>query len=175
MKISVIIPVYNAKKYVSKAVDSALQFKEVEEIILIEDGSPDNALIVCRELAQKHDRVQLFQHPDKKNHGAGSSRNLGIEKASKDFIAFLDADDYFLPNRFDAEKELFKDPEIEGVFNAIGTEFLTEKGKEDFLSNINDNHLLTVNYPAEGHEVFRGLLGKHLLHLAVFSLWMHLQ
>lgn len=159
MKISVIIPVYNAEKYVSKAVESALQFDEVYEVILIEDHSPDNALQVCRELAQKYDKVKLFQHPDQGNHGAGASRNLGLNKATGDFIAFLDADDYFLPNRFTAEKELFKDPKIDGVFNAIGTEYLTEKGKEEFMSNINDSELLTVNYAAEGKEVFRGLLG----------------
>ncbi|MDR6922901.1 MULTISPECIES: glycosyltransferase [Chryseobacterium] len=159
MKISVIIPVYNAEKYVSKAVESALQFDEVQEVILVEDRSPDNALLVCRELAGKYERVKLYQHPDQRNHGAGASRNLGMKKASSDFIAFLDADDYFLPNRFDAEKEIFKDPEIEGVFNAIGTEYLTEKGKEECLSNINDQYLLTVNYQAEEKEVFRGLLG----------------
>lgn len=159
MKVSVIIPVYNAEKYVSKAVESALQLDDVFEIILVEDQSPDNALQVCRELIQKYDRVKLFQHSDLGNHGAGASRNLGIEKATGDFIAFLDADDYFLPNRFTAEKELFKDPKLDGVFNAIGTEYLTEKGKEEFMSNINDSELLTVNYPAEGNEVFRGLLG----------------
>jgi len=160
MKISVIIPVYNAEKYVSKAVESALQFDEVQEVILVEDQSPDNALQVCRELVGKFERVHLYQHPDKGNHGAGASRNLGLEKATSDFIAFLDADDYFLPNRFDAEKEIFKEsPQIEGVFNAIGTEYLTEKGKEECLSNINDEYLLTVNYHAEGKEVFRGLLG----------------
>ncbi|WP_347218650.1 glycosyltransferase family 2 protein [Chryseobacterium sp.] len=159
MKISVIIPVYNAEKYISKAVESAVQLDEVHEIVLIEDQSPDNALQVCRELAQKYDKVKLFQHPDHGNHGAGASRNLGIEKATGDFISFLDADDYFLPNRFTAEKEIFNDPKIEGVFNAIGTEYLTEKGKEQFLSNVNDNEILTVNYPAEGNEVFRGLLG----------------
>ncbi|WP_228459190.1 glycosyltransferase family 2 protein [Chryseobacterium carnipullorum] len=172
MKISVIIPVYNAEKYVSKAVESALQFREVEEVILIEDQSPDNALMICRELSLKYDRVKLFQHPDQGNHGAGSSRNLGIEKSSSDFIAFLDADDYFLPNRFDAERVLFKDPRIEGVFNAIGTEFLTEKGEEDFLSNINDEYLLTVNYPAEGQEVFKGLLGQTPKKFGTFLLWM---
>lgn len=159
MKISVIIPVYNAEKYVSKAVESALQLDEVFEVILVEDKSPDNALQICQELAQKYDQVKLFQHPDQENHGAGASRNLGLEKVTGDFIAFLDADDYFLPNRFTAEKELFKNPKTDGVFNAIGTEYLTEKGKEEFLSNINDNYLLTVNYPAEGNEVFRGLLG----------------
>ncbi|MCT2563147.1 glycosyltransferase family 2 protein [Chryseobacterium herbae] len=160
MEISVIIPVYNAEKYISKAVESALQLEEVKEVILIEDQSPDNALSVCRELAQQYERVKLFQHPDKGNHGAGASRNLGIEKATGDFIAFLDADDYFLPNRFNVEGELFNDPKVEGIFNAIGTEFLTDKGKEEFLSNINDTYLLTVNYPAEGPEVFKGLLGQ---------------
>ncbi|AZA80292.1 glycosyltransferase family 2 protein [Chryseobacterium sp. G0186] len=159
MKISVIIPVYNAEKYVSKAVESALQLDEVYEVILVEDKSPDNALQICQKLAEKYIRVKLFQHPDKGNHGAGASRNLGIEKATGDFIAFLDADDYFLPNRFTAEKELFNNPKTDGIFNAIGTEYLTEKGKEEFLSNINDSDLLTVNYPAEGNEVFRGLMG----------------
>ncbi len=159
MKISVIIPVYNAEKYVSKAVESALRLDEVYEVILVEDQSPDNALQVCQDLVQKDDRIKLFQHPDQRNHGAGASRNLGMEKATGDFIAFLDADDYFLPNRFTAEKELFNDPKVDGIFNAIGTEYLTQKGKEEFMSNINDSELLTVNYPAEGHEVFRGLLG----------------
>ncbi|AZA91985.1 Hyaluronan synthase [Chryseobacterium nakagawai] len=159
MKISVIIPVYNAELYISKAVESALQFDEVYEVVLIEDQSPDNALQMCRELAQKYNRVKLFQHPDLGNHGAGASRNLGIEKATGDFIAFLDADDYYLPNRFSAEKKLFSDITTEGVFNAIGTEYLTEKGKEQFLSNVSSNEILTVKYPAEGNEVFRGLLG----------------
>ncbi|BAP29237.1 capsular polysaccharide biosynthesis protein CpsI [Chryseobacterium sp. StRB126] len=158
MKISVIIPVYNAEKYISKAVESALQFDEVYEIVLVEDQSPDNALQVCRELTQKHSRVRLFQHPDQGNHGAGASRNLGIEKATGDFIAFLDADDYYLPNRFDAEKELFKNPKVEGVFNAIGTEYLTQKGKEEFQSKFKETSLSTVNYPTEGEEVFKGLL-----------------
>ncbi|WP_426476875.1 glycosyltransferase family 2 protein [Chryseobacterium sp. CBSDS_008] len=159
MKISVIIPVYNAELYITKAVESALQFSEVCEVLLIEDQSPDNALEICRELTEKHTRIQLFQHPDKGNHGAGASRNLGIENATGDFIAFLDADDYFLPNRFDGEKELFKDPKIEGVFNAIGTEYLTEKGKQELHAHHQNNDLLTVNYPAEGEEVFQGLLG----------------
>lgn len=158
MKISVVIPVYNAEKYLIKAVESALQLDEVYEVILIEDQSPDNALQICFELAQKYDRVKLFQHPDRGNHGAGASRNLGIEKATGDFIAFLDADDYYLPNRFDAEKELFKDAKIDGVFNAIGTEYLTEKGKEEFQSKFKEITLSTVNYPAEGEEVFKGLL-----------------
>ncbi|BAP29240.1 capsular polysaccharide biosynthesis protein CpsI [Chryseobacterium sp. StRB126] len=155
MKISVIIPVYNAEKYVSQAVESALQFDEVCEIILVEDKSPDQALKVCKQLAEKYDRVKLYQHPDKENHGAGPTRNLGIEKSSGDFIAFLDADDYFLPNRFDAEKELFKRPEVEGVYGALGVHYYTEKAKEQYYS-IFEYRLTTVYKKHEPKDVFPG-------------------
>lgn len=155
MKISVIIPVYNAEKFVSQAVESALQFDEVHEVILIEDKSPDNALQICIQLAEKHNRVQLYQHPDKENHGAGPSRNLGIEKSTGDFIAFLDADDYFLPNRFDAEKELFKNPEVEGVYGALGVHYYSEKAKEQYY-NLFEDKLTTVYKRHSPKDVFLG-------------------
>jgi glycosyltransferase involved in cell wall biosynthesis len=155
MKISVITPVYNAEKFVSQAVESALQFDEVHEIILVEDKSPDNALQVCMQLAEKYDRVKLYQHPDKGNHGAGPSRNLGIEKSTGDFIAFLDADDYYLPNRFDAEKELFQKPEIEGVYGALGVHYYSEKAKEQYYSLFEDK-LTTVYKRHTPREVFLG-------------------
>lgn len=158
MNISVIIPVYNAEKFVTNAVQSALQFDEVFEVILVEDKSPDNALEVCKELTEKHPSVKLFQHPDQQNHGAGASRNLGIKNASGDFIAFLDADDFYLPNRFDAEKELFQNPEVDGVYGAIGVHYWSEKAKEQYFPVYGDK-LTTVykRYPAE--DVFPGLIG----------------
>lgn len=157
MKISVIIPVYNAEKYVSQAVDSALQFEEVYEVVLVEDKSPDNALQVCKELAEKYDRVKLFQHPDKGNHGAGASRNLGLEKAEGDFIAFLDADDYYLPNRFDAEKELFPNKDVDGVYGAIGVHYYSEKAKEQYYKVFGDR-LTTVYKKHSPKDVFPGQL-----------------
>lgn len=157
MKISVIVPVYNAEKYITQAVESALQFDEVHEIILVEDKSPDNALEICQQLAEKHERVKLFQHPDKGNHGAGPTRNLGLEKATGDFIAFLDADDYYLPNRFDAEKELFKDPKVEGVYGALGVHYYSEKAKEQYYPLFQDN-LTTVYKKHDPREVFPGQL-----------------
>ncbi|MDG4651311.1 glycosyltransferase family 2 protein [Chryseobacterium arthrosphaerae] len=157
MKISVIIPVYNAEKYVSQAVASALQFDEVYEVVLVEDQSPDNALEVCRELAQKHSRVKLYQHPDQGNHGAGASRNLGIEKSEGDFISFLDADDYYLPNRFDAEKELFKNSDVDGVYGAIGVHYYSEKAKEQYYKVFGDR-LTTVYKKHPPKEVFPGQL-----------------
>lgn len=159
MKISVITPVYNAEKYITQAVESALQFEEVFEVILVEDKSPDNALQVCEELIKKYpDRVKLFQHHDKGNHGAGASRNLAISKATGDFIAFLDADDYYLPNRFDAEKELFKNPEIDGVYGAIGVHYYSEKAKEQYYPIFGDR-LTTVYKKHAPEDVFPGQLG----------------
>ncbi|AZB24413.1 glycosyltransferase family 2 protein [Chryseobacterium bernardetii] len=160
MRISVVIPVYNAEKYVSQAVNSVLQFDEVHEIILIEDKSPDNALQICQQLAEKHEKVKLYQHPDKKNHGAGPSRNLGIEKSTGDFVAFLDADDYYLPNRFNAEKELFKDPKVEGVYGALGVHYYSEKAKEQYYQLFGDR-LTTVYKKHDPKDVFRGQL--HML------------
>lgn len=159
LTISVIIPVYNAAQFLEKSVESALQFDEVTEILLIEDASTDHSLSICEKLVAKNTRIKLFQHSDKGNHGAGATRNLGLEKAQSEFISFLDADDYYHPNRFDAEKIMFRDLNIEGVFGAIGVEYLSEKGKEEFQNKFKDTTLTTVNYPAEGEEVFKGLLG----------------
>lgn len=117
---SVIIPVFNAENYLRKAVQSALQFSCVKEVLLIEDASPDNALALCEKLAEEDNRIKVFTHPNNENKGAGASRNLGIEKSTCDFIAFLDADDWYLPNRFDAEKIIFQDENIDGVYGATG-------------------------------------------------------
>ncbi|KMQ68243.1 capsular biosynthesis protein CpsI [Chryseobacterium sp. FH2] len=171
MNISVIIPVYNASEFLEKAVDSALQSYEVKEIVLIEDKSTDNSLEICQKLVLKDSRIKLYQHPDKGNHGAGATRNLGIEKANCEFISFLDADDYYLPNRFEAEKEIFKDAKIEGVFGAIGVEYLSEKGKKAFQDKFKNISLTTVNFPAEGENVLKGLLG---LTSKVFGTFFHL-
>lgn len=159
MKISVITPVYNAEKYITQAVESALQFEEVYEVILVEDQSPDNALEVCKTLVAKYpERVRLYQHPDKGNHGAGASRNLAISKATGDFIAFLDADDLYLPNRFDAERELFKNPEVEGVYGAIGVHYYSEKAKAQYYPLFGDR-LTTVYKKHAPEDVFPGQLG----------------
>ncbi|WP_292011086.1 glycosyltransferase family 2 protein [Chryseobacterium sp.] len=158
MKISVIIPVYNAEKYITQAVESALQFEEVHEVILVEDQSPDNALQVCQQLAKKHTRVKLFQHPDKGNHGAGATRNLGMEKVTGDFIAFLDADDYYCPNRFDAEKELFTNEDVDGVYGAIGVHYYSDKAKNQYYKLFQDR-LTTVYQQHPPQNVFPGLIG----------------
>jgi len=127
MCVSVIIPVYNAERYVREAVESALAQPETGEVILIEDASTDNSLQVCEELAQEFKKVSLLRHRNGKNQGAGASRNLGIKNAKFDCIAFLDADDFFLSDRFSVAKQLFQTyPDIEGVYEALGVHFENE-------------------------------------------------
>ncbi|GAF72464.1 unnamed protein product, partial [marine sediment metagenome] len=100
MDVSVIIPVYNAERFVREAVESALAQEETAEIILVEDGSPDNCWDICQLLAVQHAKITAIRHADRKNHGAGASRNLGIRNSHCEYVAFLDADDLYLPNRF---------------------------------------------------------------------------
>lgn len=136
MKISVIIPVYNAGRYVRQACESALSQPQTGEVILVEDGSPDDALSVCRELAAADERVKLLQHPDCGNHGAGASRNVGIQAAKYEIIAFLDADDYFLPGRFvKAMEVLGEDSTIDGVYEASRAEFENDVVKDRWMAD----------------------------------------
>jgi glycosyltransferase involved in cell wall biosynthesis len=99
LRVDVIVPVYNAADYVRKAVESALARPETVEVILVEDGSTDESLAVCQELAAEYPTVRLYRHPNGENRGAGASRNLAISESTRGHIAFLDAD-YFLPCRF---------------------------------------------------------------------------
>ncbi|MEM6516496.1 MAG: glycosyltransferase family 2 protein [Bacteroidota bacterium] len=162
-KVSVIIPVYNAEKYLRKAVESAEILDEVGEIILIEDKSPDGALDLCKELASKYVKVKFYQHPDKGNHGAGASRNYGIKNASCDYIAFLDADDYYLTNRFFTDKEILESrKDAEGVYNCVGTYFHSEEAKNQFFNQgLGYQETLTFSAAPEPKDLFQVLFHQH--------------
>jgi glycosyltransferase involved in cell wall biosynthesis len=132
--ISVIIPIYNTELYIQKAIESVLIQPEKVEIIIVDDGSTDKSLSICELLASEHSSIKVLQHHDKKNHGRSASRNLGIETATGEYIAFLDADDFYLDNRFANDLELLKDQSVDGVYNAISAHFYrdfteTEKNK----------------------------------------------
>ncbi len=91
-KISVIIPVFNDEGGVRRCIDSVLGQKNVEtEILLVDDGSTDNSPQILDEYASKYDNIRCFH---KKNGGAATARNLGLDKAEGDYIFFLDGDDF---------------------------------------------------------------------------------
>jgi glycosyltransferase involved in cell wall biosynthesis len=152
MKISVIIPVYNAEPYVAHAVESALQQPECGEVVLVEDGSPDNSLMVCRRLAETYDTVRLYQHENSMNKGPGPTRNFGVQKARFDFIAFLDADDFYLPDRFKKAVECFAERvELDGVYEPVGSCFENEEAKRRFfVGHSNETAMVRKRVDPEG-------------------------
>jgi hypothetical protein len=155
MLVSVIIPVYDAGPYVREAVESAVAQPETGEVLLIEDGSRDKSLQVCQQLAKQYPRVRLLRHPDGANHGAGASRNLGIRSARFDYVAFLDADDFFLPGRFVLAVPLLnQDPELEGVYEAVGIEFESQEEKDRWLSLRGHDALTTMSDCVAPDELF---------------------
>lgn len=158
MQVSVIIPVYNAEPYVRKAVESALQQRESAEVILIEDNSPDDSLRVCQGLEQEYEIVRLLRHPDGRNHGAGATRNLGIKSARFDYVAFLDADDFYLPGRFKVARQVFREyPDIDGVYEAIGVHFDDPGAKEIWFSRMGTD-LTTMTEHVDPGSLFEALL-----------------
>ena len=94
-KLSVIVPVYNVEPYIHKCVDSILNQTYTNlEVILVDDGSPDNCGKICDEYAEKDSRVKVIH---KKNGGLSDARNAGIDIAAGDIISFVDSDDYIEP------------------------------------------------------------------------------
>jgi len=163
--VSVITPVYMAEQFITRSVESALAQSETGEVLLIEDGSPDNSLKICKHLAAQYDKVKLLRHPDGGNHGVGASRNLGMKNANYEFIAFVDADNFFLPGRFRDTKEVFiKEVDCEGVYEAIGIHVENEAAMNRWLKSNrhNPNTLITMNKQFEPAELGAGLIsGKN--------------
>lgn len=174
MNISVIIPLYNAERFIAKALDSCLQFPEVKEIIVIDDSYPDKAMEIVKKYVEKHPIIKYYHHPNNENRGAGASRNLGIIKATGDYISFLDADDFYLPNRFDAEKELFKNKNVDGVYGGLGVFYYSEKAKENFNVKFpeskNQHFLTTVTHIVPPEDLFDNLWGFKKDMLGYFTL-----
>lgn len=90
--ISVIIPVYKVEKYLCRCVDSVLEQTYTNmEIILVDDGSPDNCPVMCDEYARQDSRVKVIHQ---ENAGLSGARNAGIDMAQGQWLAFVDSDDY---------------------------------------------------------------------------------
>lgn len=103
--ISVIIPVYNSSDTVSLAIDSVLQQNVSLELLVIDDGSKDNIDTVM-DLYREDDRVRFIKNAY--NMGVSATRNRGVQEAKGEFVAFLDADDYWMPNKLEKQLAVMK-------------------------------------------------------------------
>ena len=96
--ISVIVPVYKVEQYLHRCIDSILaQTYKNLEIILVDDGSPDRSGEICDEYAAKDNRIRVIH---KENGGVSSARNIGLDVCTGEYIAFVDSDDYILPDMY---------------------------------------------------------------------------
>lgn len=138
-KISVIVPVYNADQYLPSCIDCILSqsFSDFE-LILVDDGSPDNCGRICDEYAQKDGRIRVFHQT---NGGASSARNVGIANACGTYLCFIDADDSVAPQFLN---ELVEDIELEENIGLViqGTrKFFSNGTTQDFVPKSKIIHL----------------------------------
>ncbi len=164
ISLSVIIPVYNCERFIEKAIVSALAQPEVTEIVIVNDGSTDGSLTIIKQLQEHNPTIQVHHHPNGSNKGRSASRNLGIQKATGDYIAFLDADDYYLENRFNNDFKIFAaNANCDGVYNAIGAYFYRQPvSAEEML-----NELFTINQLVLPEALFDALLNGKYGHFSI--------
>lgn len=170
MQVSVIIPVYNAGAYVRQAVESALAQPETAEVVLVEDGSPDDSWAVCQALATEYEKVSVYRHPNGENRGAGATRNLALRHATGDLIAFLDADDFFLPGHLALACDILAaDSTLDGVYGAIGVHFEFPP-PADFPLPLSSTGLTTMSRRVAPEALFETLVGAHIGYFSIISL-----
>ena len=158
--ISIIVPIYNASKYLKKCLDSLVnQTKKELEFILINDGSTDDSESIIK--SYEDDRIKYFK---RSNHGIGKTRNFGINKSTGKYIMFLDSDDYL---KSDACEVLYKRIEKEKLdlvvcdFYRVNSNVLEEKIDDFKNTSLKDNPklLLDINL-APWNKIYRSDLIK---------------
>jgi glycosyltransferase involved in cell wall biosynthesis len=127
-KVSVIIPAFNAAETLAEAVASAVNGSYQHlEILIVDDGSTDDTSKVAAKIADSDPRIQFFRNPQ--NYGVSKSRNLMIDRATGEYVAFLDSDDTWEPNKLEfCLQMLAENPEVKAVAHAL--RYLDKHGKK---------------------------------------------
>jgi len=129
MQISIVVPVHNSGLFLEETIRSVIeQTHDDWELLLVDDGSTDNSADICRSFEKEDSRIKLLT---KDNGGQASARNHGIMNAKYDWIAFLDSDDIYAPNRLSRQVEIVKTVEADFYYGA-GYKF---KSGDDHLLN----------------------------------------
>lgn len=144
--VSIVVPVYNAEKYLSKCIDSILNqtFKNFE-LILVNDGSKDNSLIICEDYKVSDRRIKVI---NKKNEGVSIARNIGINSAKGKYIMFIDSDDWIESNM------------VEKMYDAIQNSDIAVCGSKTVEKNKIIDNTLYQSFTKE-----KNLIGKEIINL----------
>lgn len=129
---SVIIPVYNAEKYLSRCLDSIFAQSGSFEVIAVNDGSTDGSLQILQDYGKKYPSLRIISQ---KNQGVSAARNRGIKEAKNEYITFVDSDDWLEPNAFQKAKKILKKDEpvilLTGFYDVYDKEWVAQvRGKE---------------------------------------------
>lgn len=159
MELSIIVPVYNAERYLDRCIGSLLsQDLKHYEIILVDDGSSDHSYEMMQAYqASNPDRIRILQQP---NGGQGSARNLGIQAARGEFLTFVDSDDYVAENCYSSLLAVLK----QGNYDILLFDALADHGtyQTDYsvFPDTKTSRILTqqeylLTYPAAWNKIFR--------------------
>jgi len=138
--VSVIIPTFNAEKFVAKTIQSVLgQTHTNWELLLVDDVSIDNTVSILQSFAKQDARIKVFQLP--KNSGPGVARNFAIQQAQGNYIAFLDADDLWKPEKLEKQLKFMEEENLPMTFS-----FYEQMDEEGVLLNKVITAPLEVSY-----------------------------
>jgi glycosyltransferase involved in cell wall biosynthesis len=121
-RVSVICIFFNAERFLREAVDSVLaQEFDAFEVLLVDDGSSDGSTAIALDYARRHpDRVRYLEHEGHTNRGMSAARNLGMANAAGEYIAFIDSDDHWRPDKLAAQAAILDvDPELGMVCGTV--------------------------------------------------------
>lgn len=181
MFLSVIIPVYNSGKYLTECLDSCLNqdiLSNDYEIICINDGSNDNSGIILDKYAAKHPNIRVLH---KENSGVSETRNIGLDCARGDYVAFLDSDDFFAENVFGSLKHMATSYDCDRIafpmyefFDSLSKEELEKKKNGQLLGKMiyEDTLITTCLFRASILHKHRIRFNRQLTH-GEDTLWLH--
>lgn len=159
IKVSIVIPVYNAEKYLGRCIESLLAQNVECELIFVNDGSKDGSQKIIEQYREKDRRVVLVNQP---NGGVSAARNTGIAAAKGEYLGFVDADDYI-------ESDMYE--QLYGAASSFDTDivisnFFYEQGNTKSVTSFEfpKETLLTKNFIAD--EIFEYFIKKELLNSA---------
>lgn len=151
--ISIIIPIYNAEKYIEETLRSVLnQTYKNWECIIVNDGSTDNTPNIIDEWIKKDERFKIFH---KKNEGLSMTRNFGIARANADYVAFLDSDDVWMPHHLSTLIESMLKYKVDVVFSfAYSLLRNNNYTTSPIMGNANNEKIVGIQYGKECIENF---------------------
>ncbi len=155
--VSVITASYNYADFLKEAIESVISQTYTNwELIVVDDGSSDNSVEVIKEFCARDERIKFFRHLEGENRGLKETMLLGIEKASGDYIAFLESDDIWEPNCLEEKIKIAQQyPEAKIIFSDVDL-FGNEEIIEDYARyfELNDRILSSKKYPANLFSAF---------------------